>query len=471
MKKIKAALINPPDENRIYTEVPSKVNIKSGILPPMGLLYVESYLNRHSNHEVILLDCPADEIDYPALRQRLAGFSPDVIGITGHTHNIADMLKTSELFKSINPEGKVVWGGAHASAFSEKSADFNTVDYVVYGEGEVTFKLLLDRIADSADPSDIKGLIYKQNGKPVKNPPADYIMNLDELPHPRREILDIKKYFYTVGSGQTASSFVSSRGCPYHCTFCSTPGKTFRCRSAKDVADEMEACKNQGIKELYFVDDTFNVDQKRVIEICREIINRKIDIQWNYRGRINLITQEQLELVEKAGCTRIQLGVETGTDEGMKILKKGIKTDQVRQVFKWLKKTKISSAAYFMIGCPHEKTKEDILKTIEFATEIDPDYVLFGILTPYPDTEIYEDGVKKGIVDPKIWDDFVTNPSKKFKPQVWTEFLTQEELEEMLDVAYKKFYGRPGYMFKRLLEIRSPGELWNKVKAGLNILK
>jgi radical SAM superfamily enzyme YgiQ (UPF0313 family) len=429
-------------------------------------------LNRHTKHEVKLLDCPADEIDYTKLEKTLIDFAPHIIGITGHTHNIADMLKVSTLYKKLNPEGVAVWGGAHASAFPEKSAGFETVDYVIYGEGEASFKKLADFLSEPTGfPEHIGGLVYKKEGNPVKNPPADYIMNLDELPHPRREILDIRKYFYTVGSGQIASSFVSSRGCPYQCTFCSTPGKTFRCRSAKDVADEMEKCQEMGIRELYFVDDTFNVDKDRVTQICKEIIRRKIDIIWNYRGRINLITQEQLELAQKAGCTRIQLGVETGTDEGMAILKKGLKTDQVREVFKWLKKTKISSAAYFMIGCPHEKTRDDVLKTIEFAKEIDPDYVLFGILTPYPDTEIYDEGVKKGIIDPQIWENFVTNPSAGFKPQTWTEFLSQEELEEMLDIAYKKFYGRPGYMLKRLTEIRSAGELWNKVKAGLNILK
>ena len=469
---MKIALINPPDENRVFTEVPSKVNIKSGILPPMGLLYLESYLDKNSDYKTKVLDCPAEEYDYKKLEEILNDFAPEVIGITGHTHNIIDMLKTSKLYKKLNPRGTVIWGGAHVSAFPEESLSFPEVDYAVYGEGEVTLKKLLDHINNSQDtPKNIKGIVFREKGTILKGEPADYIMDLDELPHPRRSVLDVKKYYYTIGTESVASSFVSSRGCPYQCTFCSTPGKTFRYRSAEDVADEMEDCQKLGIEELYFVDDTFNVNKQRVIDICNEILKRKIDITWNFRGRINLITEKQLELAEKAGCTRIQLGVETGTDEGMKRLKKGITTDDVRRVFKWLKKSKMISAAYFMIGCPHEKTRDDVLKTIEFAKEIDPDYVLFGILTPYPDTEVYEEGVKKGIIDPSVWDNFVKNPTQNFHPQAWTQFLSLKELEDLLDTAYKKFYRRPGYIFKRLMEIKSGKELWRKIKAGLNVIK
>jgi len=438
----------------------------------MGLLYLESYLHKFTGHEVKIIDCPAEEHNYKALEKELNDFAPDVVGITGHTHNLIDMLKTARLYKKMNPGGKVVWGGSHSSAFPMQSLAFPQVDYAVYGEGEVTFRKLLDYIEKpEGSPDKINGIVFRDDNKVIKTDRAEYIMNLDELPHPRRTALDVKKYYYTIGQEVTASSFVSSRGCPYNCTFCSTPGKTFRCRSAKDVADEMEKCQSLGIKELYFVDDTFNVNKERVIEICNEILNRGINISWNFRGRINLITQEQLELSEKAGCTRIQLGVETGTDEGMKRLKKGIETDEVRRVFKWLKKTNIISVAYFMIGCPHEKNRDDVLKTIEFAKEIDPDYVLFGVLTPYPDTEVYEEGVEKGIIDPSIWQDFATNPSKDFNPQVWEEHMTLEELEELLDLSYKKFYRRPGYIWKRLLEIRSGKELWRKIKAGLNIIK
>jgi len=470
---MKIALINPPDENRIFSEVPSKINEKSGVLPPLGLLYLEAYLSNSTKHQVKIFDCPAEGWDYSALEEKLNGFAPDLIGVTGHTHNLVDMLKTSKIFKKINPEGVVVWGGAHASAFPSQSAAFAEVDFVVYGEGEITFAELLNFIESGGDlPEKIEGIFYKnENWEVIKNPPRKLIVDLNSLPHPRRDVLDVSKYYYTIGRETRASGFVSSRGCPFHCTFCSTPGNKFRWRTADDVVDEMEECQRLGIRELYFVDDTFNVKKDRVNEICSEIISRGIKMSWNYRGRIDLITPKQLEMVEKAGCTRIQLGVETGTDEGLKRLRKGITTDQIRQVFRWLKKSSMTSVAYFMIGCPHEKNRDDVLKTIQFAREIDPDYVLFGVLTPYPNTEIYEEGVRRGIIDPEIWEEFVTNPTPDFRPSPWTEYFTMEDLEKYLDEAYKKFYGRPGYIVKRLLEIRSPGELWRKIKAGINVLK
>lgn len=469
---MKIALINPPDENRVFTEVPSKVNLKSGILPPMGLLYLESYLHKYSTHQVKLMDCLGENINYEELKKKLIDFNPEVIGVTGHTHNIMDMIQTSTMFKKINPEGQVIWGGPHASAFPVQSMSFSQVDYVVCGEGEKTLHRLLEHLDKSKElPDHIRGMLYRKEGEIIQTDSADYIMDLDELPHPRRNLLNIKNYYYTVGSGLTSSGFVSSRGCPYHCTFCSTPGKVFRCRSAEDVVNEMEECQNLGIKELYFVDDTFNVNQERVLKICKKILERKLSVSWNYRGRINLITQEQLEMAENAGCTRIQLGVETGTDEGLKKLKKGLTTNEIRKVFKWIKQTKISSAAYFMLGCPHETCKEEVYKTIDFAIELDPDYVLFGILTPYPDTEIYREGIEKGIIDPSLWEKFVTSPDASFMPQLWTEYFTLEEMQKFLDTAYKRFYRRPGYMLKRLSEIKSPQELWRKMMAGLQIIR
>lgn len=467
---MKIALVNPPDENRIYSEVPSGVSRETGILPPMGLLYLESSLANRTDHQVKIFDFPATGTGHKLAAEELKKFAPDVLGVTGHTHNLIDMLEISKTFKKMNPDGLVVWGGAHASAFPQQSKTFSAVDFVISGEGEIAFIELLDAAEKGTGLKTRTTTSGGETGLKTRTMISGGEMDLSQLTHPRREVLDVRNYSYGVGEGKMASGFVSSRGCPFYCTFCSTPGRKFRSRSPLDVLNEMEECKELGIQELYFVDDTFNLDEERVKEICRKIIERNIKISWAYRGRVSNIDGEQLELSRKAGCTRIQLGIETSSDEGLAMLKKGITTDEIRRVFKLVKESGITSMAYFMIGCPHEKTKDDVLRTIDFAIELEPDYALFGILIPYPGTEIYNTAVERGLIEPQAWEDFVTNPKLEFTPSPWPEFFTSGELEEFIDLAYQRFYGRPGYALKQLMQVKSISELVRKVRIGSQIL-
>ncbi|MDQ7826776.1 MAG: radical SAM protein [Candidatus Eremiobacteraeota bacterium] len=464
-------LINPPNDHRIYSEVPHRVGEEVASLPPLGLLYLEAALSSLGGHKVTIIDSPGDSLTYEKIEERIKEEKPDIAGISGHTHNLIDMLKVSALVKAHFPEAKVWWGGAHASAFPEASMTFKDVDGVVVGEGEKSFA---DVVAahEKGEPLDkIPGILHRRDGKVVNTGPPRAIEDLDSLPHPRRDVIDYRKYYYVIGHEVTATSLVSSRGCPYRCTFCSTPGRsTFRARSAADVADEMEQCEKLGIREIYFVDDTFNVDRKRALDLCAEIVKRRIRISWNVRARINLISEELTDSLIAAGCTRIQLGVETGTDEGLKALGKGITVEEIRAVFAMLRKKKITTVAYFMIGSPHEKSPKDVMKTISFACSLDPDYCLFGVLTPYPGTALYDEGIARGILKKESWERFVTSPEEGFVPEVWTEFMTGEELYRLVDIAYKKFYFRPGQMMKKLRDVKSLPDLMRKLRAGVGII-
>jgi len=468
---MKIALLNPCQDNAFHSEVPAALNRHTAQLPPLGLMYLHAYLAAKTTHSVTIIDAPAEGLSYPQLECRLREGDYDILGITGHTHNLVDMLLASRLARKIDPAIRVVWGGPHANAFPRECLTFPEVDLAVYGEGEETFAALLAALESGRDLNDQEGVVYRHQGQVVVNPPRPLIHDLDALPFPDRKSLDHRHYFYLLNREQQATSILTSRGCPYRCTFCSTPGRQFRSRSATNVVDEFAACAELGIRELNLVDDTFNVDAPRVMEICDQIRQRKLNLSWNVRARINLLSLEMLENLEAAGCTRIQLGVETSTDQGLKVLAKGITLEQVRSAFRWLKKTRITSTAYFMIGCPHEKTREDVLRTIDLARELDPDYCLFGILTPYPDTAIYQEGVKRGILDPQRWQNFVTNPDRNFKPQVWTEYLDEAELLNLLDLAYKRFYLRPGPIWRKVREVKGPADFWRKFKAGLSIAR
>ena len=464
-------LINPPGEHPIQSEVPAPVNREVCLLPPLGLLYLESYLAaHHPEHDVRVMDSRAECLSHEDVSRLIGEFQPRVVGITGHTYDLIDMRETSRRAKAVLPGVTVFWGGPHATQFADKCMRFEELDVVVRGEGEITFAESLAHV-ETGDFSTVKGLLFRYGDRITdtgERPPA---ADLDVLPHPRRDILDIRKYYYVLGREEIVSSIVSSRGCPYRCTFCSTPGKRFRTRSPRDLVDELEACVALGIREFYFVDDTFNADIGRVLDICDEIGSRELDISWNFRARADSITPELVRACEAAGCTRIQVGVETSSDEGMEVLGKDITLEQVMNAFALLGSSRITSAAYFMIGCPHEKTLEDIERTVNFAISLDPDYCLFGVLTPYPGTVLYEKGVASGALDPDRWERFLQDPNPEFRPPVWTEHMGEKELTEYLDMAYKRFYLRPGYILKRLKEVKSLGTLGRKIRAGLSILR
>ena len=472
MSKMKVLLVNPPRENSIYSEVPTTVNAEINSIPPLGLLYLESHLAHHTEHEAKIIDCQADSITHAGLEQIIRDENPHLVGVTGHTHDLVDILAVSKMVKRVHPEIAVWWGGPHVTSFPRESMHFPEVDGAIPKEGEVPFTEVVETLSKGGDLSQVKGILFRRKGEVVQTPPAPTVNDLDSLPMPRREILDVKKYYYLLGDEVTATSLISSRGCPYNCNFCNTPGrKTWRHRSARNVVDEMEACVRLGIKEIYFVDDTFNVDRERIDDICHEIIRRGLEVRWNFRARVNLLRAEQLTLLEKAGCTRIHVGVEAGNNEGMKGLRKQLTVDKVKDGFKLLKKTKMHTVCYFMIGSPHERTREDIMETIDFAIDLDPDYVLFGIMTPYPDTDIFRDGVKKGILDPDHWQRFILDPKPGFKPQMWTEHMSEDDLNEMLEIAFKRFYIRPKLLFKKLIEIRNIKDFGRKLKAGWSIAK
>jgi len=225
-----------------------------------------------------------------------------------------------------------------------------------------------------------------------------------------------------------------------------------------------------GIKEFLIYDDTFTIERKRVIDVCNEILRRKLDIGWDIRARVNTVDYELLKKMKKAGCERIHYGVEKGNQEQLNILRKGITLKQVEDAFRSTKKSRIETLAYFIIGGPRE-TRQTALQSISFAKKIKPDFVHFSIMTPFPATDLYSQGLREGIIKKDVWKEFAEKPTKEFIPPLWEENLTRKDMLLLLKSAYKDFYTRPGYILNKVLKIRSLGEFQRKIKAGLKVLK
>ena len=470
---MKILLINPPILNIIAGNLPEILEEENDILPPLGLMYLAGYLEKFTNHQVKILDCSVEKLNYQGLKNRIKQENPDVVGITTLTFTLIDVIKTIKIVKQINRNIKVILGGPHIHIYPEETMTIKEVDFCVLGEGERPLKDLLDNIDNIKALYKIKGIVFRdKEGKIINTGAPDFIQDLDSLPFPARHLTNYKKYSSTIAKRFPVTTMITSRGCPFNCLFCDRPhlGHQFRARSAKNVVDEMEQCKKMGIEEIFIYDDTFSVNRQRVLDICSEIQKRKLDIAWDVRTRVDTVDEQMLREMRKAGCQRIHYGVEAGTQKILNVLRKGITLEQVERAFYWSKKVGIQTLAYFMLGSPTE-TKEDITATLNLAKKLNPDYAHFSITTPFPATDLYYLGLKQKILPYDYWKEFAENPRPDFRSYFWEENFTREELIALLKKAYRSFYFRPTYILKTLINIRSLPEFKAKFKAGLNMLK
>ena len=476
MKSLKVLLLNPPNLNNISNYIPEYVSNRTGNLPPLGLLYIATYLIQNSMHTVRLYDA----IIYGSTYEETARISLDydVIGITAMTFTLIDVINQIKAIRSINSKTPIVLGGPHISIFPEESLKIPGVNYCLTGECEKSFLQLMNAIAikNNLIKKSIPGLYWSENEKVNNNLSEKNLIDINLLPLPDRNLLDLKYYRSLLSNKKNDSNYItsafSSRGCPYKCIFCDRPhlGKLFRAKSASNVMKELISCNNLNIKEVFFYDDTFTVKKDRVIEICEMIIQNQISIQWDIRARVDTVDKNLLKLMKKAGCKRIHFGVEAANPKMMKILKKGITQEQARNAFKSAKQVGIETLGYFMFGCPDE-TRSQMLETLDFALEIKPDYAHFAILTPFPGTPLYFESLEKGWFEKDYWKEFAFNPSNQFKPRYLPNTLPEEELINLLNISYKKFYLRPSYLIRQTLKVNSMTDFRTKLSVAKRIFR
>ncbi len=467
---MKVLLVQPRTDQEIASELPGTVAKEVGSFPPLGLLYLAGAVRASGEHDVTVLDLAARNISLADYARTLGEMRPDVVGITAITHNLVGVRDVAETTKATRPELPVVVGGPHVNAFGGQTLALAAVDFAIAGDGERSFLQLLSAMDRPAALPQVTGLFYRADGHIVSGAPPHYEKDLDALAFPARDLVGVDEYFYVLGKRATFATILTSRGCPFKCTFCSTPHGGYRHRSPQSVVDEMAACLAAGAEEIHFVDDTFNLGRGRLAAVSEAIIQRGLKVRWSFRGRADGIDAAGMALAARAGCVRVHLGVETGTDEGLLRLKKGVTLAQIRQAVALARSHHIVSAAYFILGCPHEPTAERVWETVRFAMELDPDFAMFNLLAIYPDTELFDEAVAKGLVAPDLWQDFVANPRADFVIPLWEEHLDREQLQALLDRAYRRFYWRPRPILRNLLELRSFAEFRRKAEAGLALL-
>ncbi len=469
---MKVLLINPPSLNELTGNNPEIIESSRGCNPPLGLLLIAGYLLDNTNHDVNVLDCQVEGLDYSNLEQRIRQFEFDIVGITTMTFTVIDVIETIKLIKNVSPQAKIVLGGPHVSLFPNETMNLEGVDYLVLGEGEITFAKFLYCIENGIDLKSVNGLVYKaKDNSIVHTGPPEIIDDLDELSFPARHLTPYREYSSLLAKRLPITTMITSRGCPFKCSFCHRPhlGKKFRAMSAQKVVEEFEETIKLGIHEFLIYDDTFTVNQNRVKDICNLVIEKKMDIGFDIRARVDTLNEELLSLLRKAGCRGIHYGIEAGTEKVLKVLRKEITIEKAKKILDMTRKYKIQTLGYFMIGAPTE-TLEDIYETFRVAKWLNPDLIHLTIFTPFPGTFLYQDGLKKGIIKRDYWREFANNPTEEFSPPFWEENISKDELKKLIVEGYKSFYLRPSTIIRKIASLKSFGEFKRKAKAGLKVL-
>ena len=364
---------------------------------PMGLFYIGAVLAENSC-DVKVLNWHDIQKAPEKIEETLVVEKPDVVGFSIVHANRWGGIEIARVAKKVVPEAKIVFGGVGATYLWEHLLKhFPEIDYCVVGEGEYPFLKLIGWFERQTgdEPKAIAGVAYRKDGRPTLTPKDKPIKDLDELPDPSR-------YF-------TFQHVSLSRGCPGNCTFCGSPGfwdRRVRFHSAGYFVDQLERLHRNGVNFFYVSDDTFALKKDLVVEICRQIIERKLSISWAAICRVNDVDAEVLYWMRRAGCCQISYGIESGSPEIRKALNKPLKDEAIEQAFAVTTVLGILTRAYFIYGCPGE-TEETIGKTLALIEKIKPLAAIFYILDIFPGTALYEDYKRRAGIDDDIWLDKV----------------------------------------------------------------
>lgn len=365
---------------------------------PLGILMIAACLKKDHQLQVI------DPLFEPINIASIVNFKPDIIGLSVMTFNYAKAKETIKILKEKIPDAKIVLGGIHPTTLPKETLEETKADFVVMGEGEETIIELckeLEKQKSKQNFENIKGIAFFKNNKVQINEKRPLIHDIDTLPAPAFELIDMRNYLIPPGFIRglfldRVGIIYASRGCPGKCIFCNSNalfGQRYRIKSVKKVIDEIkDLIKRYKIQGIYFGDETLTVNKNWIYEFCKEI--KKLKIPWAGATRVTLVDEQVLRTMKKAGCVQLDFGVESGSERILKILKKGTTPEFIKRAFRYCKKAKIRSMATLMVGNPTE-TKEDIKKTIQLMKEIKPDFGLVSIVTPFPGTELYQMAIEK----------------------------------------------------------------------------
>jgi radical SAM superfamily enzyme YgiQ (UPF0313 family) len=451
-ENVKILLLNPPMHYGAYNEAGRIYVDKS--YPPLGLGYLAAVLEKEG-YDVKLIDMI--DTSFKDAERIIRGEKPQVVGISC---NLTDFrwgaFELAKIAKRVDSNMVVVLGGSHATHLYKQILENFPVDIIVRFEGEFAFLEVVKALETGSDLKSVKGIVYRDGGKIVKTEDRQAIDNLDSLPFPAYHFFDFDKYVHYASpvkfkgknvSELKSSNMMASRGCPYHCKYCSisTFWHSCRFRTVNNVVDEMEFLhENYGVTHFNFFDDVFTLDKARVEKLCREIIRRKLDISWECVTRVDFVSDDMLAWMKKAGCLSISYGVESGSPTVLNAVNKKQTLDQIVRAFHMTHKHGILAYILLMVGNPNE-SNNSIDETIDLLRIIKPDKIRTTLTMVYPATDLYSTCKEKGWIDDEYW------LTKKAAP-IYTVENSVGQLQKWESKIVFSYYMQRGKIVK-LLEI------------------
>lgn len=466
-------LVDTPYTNIIKGACPPGEPIIAEANHPIGLLYVGTYAKEKLKEvDVKILGFKPTEKNYiEKTKHLIRSFRPDVLGVNAYTFTLYDAYQIAKLVKAESPRTKVIFGGPNTSIYPEEMIRQNFVDAICIGDGEETFCEFLEKF-DTSDMYFISGMWCKSNGDIIKNLPRSLISDLDSIPFPNRKLLVDQAMYYEsyVFPGYRKAEMVSSRGCPYSCAYCQSRGKKYRVRSALNIVDEIEYLLNEGYNFFQFWDDTFNIQIRRVKDICREIIRRNLQNKIKYRVRIvaNIVDEEMMRLLKESGCDMIYVGIESASDQILQSVNRKIGVEHCINAVNLAKKFGIGVMGYFMIGFPGE-TKEDMKKTLNLMLDLPLDFMETTILTPMPSTPLYMKAIEEGKMD-DWYRRYTMSPWKDAWYKYYETTVSSQELYDIQKMIYLRFYFRPSYVMRLAMKTKGKRSFIIRFKTAFALL-
>ena len=455
-------------------------------LPFLGIGYVASYLEK-AGHNVVIIDAHSQNLNQEETVKKILSFSPEVVGFTATTHNRLQAIRVIKELKQKNSSLIIIVGGPHFS-LSDKNAlkVVSEIDCVVKREGEITTRELLDAWPDRNKLKYVLGITYRDNnGQIISNQDRPFIQNLADLPFPAWHLYDLSKYQKKIhGTDFRTIGVISARGCPNLCTFCCNAAfskSVLRLRDPKNFVDELEFLKNEySFQGFNFWDDTLTISKDHVKNICQEILDRKLDINWYARARVNTVDEEIIKIMRKAGCARISFGIESGSPRILKEIKKNITLEQARKAVQLSSEAGMIVSLNFIVNLPTE-TIEDLKMTADLIKEfnqISNVSASYGFALIYPGTIMERYAKEHNILNNYFsWNSYyqgkkcrITGEDPSVPYMEWPGM----ELEKVKAFMVKNISSRKDAFKKgwnKLKKIKNENELRSLVKTGINYFK
>lgn len=434
--KFTTVLLNLPYKTRLIRRYMCSYNAPNLLFPPQELLALGGIVREWKHGEVTLIDAIAENLDADEVSERLRDLKPDlIVSIIGFECFEADMEQAT-LLKQRFPNTAFAVFGHYPTHFAREILENTPLDYVMLEEPDLNFSELYDCLKSGKEPADVKGIVWRGPDGIAVQKGDGRIADINKLPVPAYELLKNENY-YEPFMARPFGLVQSARGCPFQCNYCvKSFGTKLTEKTAEHILDEIQRLIDlHHIRSLRFIDDTFTINKKRVVDICKGMIDRKFNLEWTCLTRTDTLNEEMLIWMKKAGCKRINFGIESGSDRILTLYNKKTDLDEARQNLLLCKKHGIETMGFFIVGFP-EETREDFEQSMRFAIDSKLDYIIVGELIPYPGTALYEK--IKDQVDFSIFPyrNTFKDPAIKARQIKW-----EKEF-------YRRFYMRPGYTLR-----------------------